>query len=348
MSLRRPGRLTACLAAGVAGLAVVPAVAQAGATSYTRCDDAPGTTYVGTARVGCSAVGEVAAAVGAAQTPAGELSALEAAGWTPMRALPVGRTGSSHDLIAVRGRGALRIRRVGTSPSLDGWSAGRELVLSRSTIVGGRPIPRDAAFCTSAFLVRQKSGALAGLSAAHCGGLRSDGRVQRRNVALRRPPQPGVVLGRVLQILTRRLPLDALLVPASRATSRTATAVVDRGIRKPPLPVVGSARTLSGRRVCFTGRTSGADQCGRIRGSVARPLESLFALQGLVVRCTTIRAREGDSGGPVYTAPGSDGAVRAVGIVTLISGPQALMCFTPVRPVLDALDARLVVASPSS
>ncbi|MCW3039436.1 MAG: hypothetical protein JWM31_1341, partial [Solirubrobacterales bacterium] len=98
------------------------------------------------------------------------------------------------------------------------------------------------------------------------------------------------------------------------------------------------------RRICFTGRTSGPDRCGQIRGSSSRAVERLFLLEGLTVRCTTIRARHGDSGGPVYTAPGSDGAVRAVGIVTLIAGPQAQMCFTPVQPVLAALGARIATA----
>jgi hypothetical protein len=339
-----PRRVRATVAV-LAACSLAPAAAHAGTISYTRCDPAvPGASFVGVARASCSDVLDVATAVAAAD-PAAEAAVLTARGWTPMRALPSGaESADRHDIIAVRGRAALRVTRDGQAPSLDGWAAGRELVFARSAIVGGKPIPRDSAFCTSAFLVRQKTGALGGLSAAHCGGLTADETVQRRNAALRRPPQPGIVLGRVLQILTRRLPLDALLLPVPGGTGRTATPVVDRGIRRPPLPVVGTARTLSGRRVCFTGRTSGPDQCGQIRGAAARPLESLFALQGLVVRCTTITAREGDSGGPVYTAPGSDGAVRAVGIVTLISGPRARMCFTPVIPVLDKLGARLVTA----
>lgn len=334
--------LAATLAAGLlAGAA--PAAAQAGATAYTRCPEVSGTTYVGVARVHCDEVTALAAAVAAAPRD-GEAVAITAQGWTPVRASPTSRRDRAHDIVAVRGIAAVRVRRGGPAPSLDGWQAGRELVLARSTIVGGRPIPRDAAFCTSAFLVRQAGGALGGLTAAHCGGLRSDGTVQRHNVALRRPPQPGIVLGRVRRILSRRYPIDALLVAVRTGAHRTAAAVVDRGIRRPPLPVVGTARTLSGRKVCFTGRTSGPDNCGRIRGSRARPIERLFALQGLLVRCTTIRARHGDSGGPVYTAPGRDGTVRAVGIVTLIAGSQDLMCFTPIRLALEALDATIATA----
>ena len=65
------------------------------------------------------------------------------------------------------------------------------------------------------------------------------------------------------------------------------------------------------------------------------------------VTCTSIIAREGDSGGPVYTYPGDGGTVRAVGITTLVFGLFQTMCFTPVEPVLDALDARLVTSGAS-
>jgi hypothetical protein len=343
----RPRSSTASrlLAAGVA-LAAVMAAAPAGAATrtYTRCAAVPGTILVDAARVGCSDVEGVAAAVAAA--PAGDAAAvLGSLGWTATRALPVADDpAGEHDLVAVRGHGALRLRRIGRAPSLDGFAAGRELVFARSTIVGGRPIPREAAFCTSAFLVRLRGGRTGGLSAAHCGGLRSDGTVQRRNVALRRPPQPGIVLGRVLRILTRSVPLDALVLPVPRGAHRTAAPVVDRGIGLPPWPVAGTAALTSGRRVCFTGRTSGPDRCGSLRGSGARPLERVLANEFKVrVRCTTITARSGDSGGPVYTAPRVDGTVRAIGIVTLVSGPAQRMCFTPVAPVLQAIGATLAV-----
>jgi len=165
----------------------------------------------------------------------------------------------------------------------------------------------------------------------------------RRNVALRRPPAPGIVLGRVLRILTRRAPLDALVVPVPRGPGHGAAPVIDRGISRPPWVVARTARALPGRRVCFTGRTSGIDHCGRIRGPGAALGESLLSLRaGVVVRCTTITARPGDSGGPVFTPPRRDGTVGAVGIITLITGPRARMCFTPVRPSLARLRAQLV------
>jgi hypothetical protein len=126
---------------------------------------------------------------------------------------------------------------------------------------------------------------------------------------------------------------------------RPSAAVVDRGMDRPPWFVAGVGRPLPGRRVCYAGRTSGADRCGRIVSARKRPAERLLsAFAGTYVRCTTMTARQGDSGGPVYTAARPDGTVRAVGIATLVVGPQAVMCFTPLEPVLDALNARLVTA----
>jgi hypothetical protein len=146
-------------------------------------------------------------------------------------------------------------------------------------------------------------------------------------------------------MLSRSAPLDALLLPIPQGEGRSASPVVDRGVSRPPWAIDGSARPLAGRRVCFSGRTSGIDRCGSVRGSSSRAFERLLARRNrLVVRCTTISARGGDSGGPVYTAPSADGTVRAVGIVTLVTGRRNQMCFTPIGPVLDRLGARLVVA----
>ena len=133
----------------------------------------------------------------------------------------------------MRDGAALRLRRPGAAPDLDGWEAGRELIFARPRIVGGQPVPKGAAVCTSAFLVRMPGGALGGLSAAHCGGLRKDRTVHRRYVGLRRPPQPGIVLGRVRQILTRSKPLDALVVPVPTFSNRSAVPG-HRSRRQPP------------------------------------------------------------------------------------------------------------------
>ncbi len=337
-TLRRPIRAT-----GLALLFTLGVAAPASADEYTRCPAVPGASLVDAARVSCEEVAGVAAAASAA--PAAEsINAMTAQGWTPYRALP--SDAGEFDLVALRGKAALRLRRAGEAPDLDGFAAGRELIFARPAIVGGAPIPNGAAVCTSAFLVRLQRGSLGGLSAAHCAGSRRDGTTQRRNTALRRPPAPGVVLGRVQRVVQRSAPLDALLLPAPQGVSRTATPVVDRGISRPPWIVAGPAKTTGGRRMCYTGRTSGVDRCGTLLGRRARPVERLLARRGGVrVRCTTVRAAEGDSGGPVYTRPRSDGTVRALGITTLVFGLFRQMCFTPIQPVLDRLDATLVTGS---
>ena len=183
---------------------------------------------------------------------------------------------------------------------------GRPRADLRARAARRRPAAADAApsLCTSAFLITL-GGHPGGLSAAHCGGLRSDGTTQRRNAALRRPPQPGIVLGRVQRNLARTRPLDALVAagarpgPAGRRPpSSTAACRVRRG--SSPAPRGRSAGAAS----ASPGRTSGVDQCGVIlsrQRARDQPQASRFA--GTRVRCTTIMAREGDSGGPVYTAP---------------------------------------------
>ncbi len=338
-------KLAALLATTVAVLAAVaPAAAQTAAPEYTRCEPLGQAAIVDVSVATCDEARAVATAVLAAPV-AGEGDVLRAAGWTPLRAL-VAPGNEGHDIVATRAPAALRIRRPGSPPDLDGWSTGRELLFSRRTLVPGDRPPGDAVVCTSAFLVRLASGRLGGLSASHCGGMRRDRTVQRRNAVLRRPPQSGVLLGRVVRNVARTRPLDALVLPIPRGAERPASAVVDRGITHPPLTVAGIARPFSGRRVCFSGRTSGIDRCGEVLGPRARPAERLLSvLSGGVVRCTTIRARQGDSGSGVYTAPRADGSVRAVGIAVIVIGPRSRMCFTPLLPVLAALNAELVTAA---
>lgn len=329
--------------AAVIAVGVVPAQAQSAILSYeyTPCASVGPASIVEVAGASCEDAQAAAAQVVAAPVSSSK-AALQAAGWTALRAQSTDE-GAEHDLLAVRGRAALRIRRPGGAPNLDGWEAGRELIFARPKLVGGKPVPKGAVVCSASWLVRVRSGRLGGLSAAHCGGLRSDKTVQRRYVALRRAPQPGIALGRVKRILSRSKPLDALLTPVPSGFNRSRVAVVDRGVSRPPWIVAGLAQPTSGRAVCFTGRTSGIDQCGRIRGRQVRGAErDLSRSVGTDVRCTSITAREGDSGGPVFTAPRSDGTVRAVGLTTLIVGPLGLMCFTPLGPVLDELNAKLV------
>jgi len=330
-------------AASIALLAsAAPAAAQTPVGEYEHCTGVGPVTVVDVSGATC-ADATVAAAAVAAVEPADTPVALSTAGWTPMRALPT-QDEAEFDVISTRGRAALRIRRGGQSPDLDGWAGGRELLFARATLVPGGRVPSGAVLCSSAFLIRV-NGRLGGLSASHCGGTSRNGTVVRRNAALRRPPQPGVVLGRVVRNLERTAPLDALVLPLPSGPNRTASSVIDRGLSRPPFFVTATAKPLSGRSVCFSGRTSGIDQCGRILGSDARAGERILSARiGTSVRCTNIRAREGDSGSSVYTAPRSDGTVRAVGIAVVVIGPGARMCFTPLLPVLGVLGATLVTA----
>jgi hypothetical protein len=335
----RPARIV-LLAIAALLLGAAPALAQAPLGEYTHCDAIGEASVIDVSGATCPEAQTIAAALLAAPAADGG-DVLRAAGWAPLRALVA--DGGAHDIVATRGRAALRIRRPGTAPDLDGWAGGRELLFARQTLVPGARVPSGAVLCTSAFLVRLPAGRLGGLSAAHCGGTRSDGTVQRRNAALRRPPEPGVVLGRVVRNLKRTRPLDALVLPVRSAPDRPATAVIDRGVSRPPWSVAGFAQPFAGRKVCFSGRTSGIDQCGSILGSGARSGERVLStLSGSVVRCTNIHAREGDSGSAVYTPPRADGSVRAIGIAVIVVGPSARMCFTPLAPVLGALRAKLV------
>jgi hypothetical protein len=336
-------RLALLIVLGGLSLGAAPAVAQAPAGVYTPCAPVGEAGIVEVSGAPCEDAQAVAAALVAAP-PSDAAAVLRATGWSPLRAL-VAPSGAEHDVVAIRGRAALRIRRPGAPPDLDGWSAGRELLLARPRLVPGRRPPRGAVLCTSAFLIRLPAGGLRGLSAGHCAGLRRDGTILRRNAVLRRPPQPGVLLGRVVRNVTRKEPLDALVLPVPSGPTRTANPVVDRGISRPPWSIVGVARPLSGRAVCFSGRTSGVDRCGQIVSSRARFAERLLSLQaGTVVRCTTVRARRGDSGSAVYTAPRADGSVRAIGIAAIVAPGDPVMCFTPLLPVLDVLGAQLVTA----
>lgn len=309
---------------------------------YASCDNVGNATVVAVSATTCQEVLPVVAALVNAPPDQGA-ALLRTAGWTPLRSAATDG-GAAFDIVAIRGRSSLRIRRPGAAPDLDGWMAGRELIFSSGRLVGGARPPRGSVVCTSAFLITLR-GHPGGLSAAHCGGLSRSRTTVRRNAALRRPPQAGIVLGRVQRNVRRTRRLDALVLPVPTGANRPAVDVVDRGVSRPPWFVAGTARSLGGRRVCYTGRTSGIDQCGVILSGRARSINRQASrIANTRVTCTSIVAREGDSGGPVYTAPAPDGTVRAVGITTLVFGLFQTMCFTPIQPVLDALNARVVTA----
>ena len=319
-------------------LAVAPASAQAG--DWLPCVKAGDAVIVEVSVATCDEARAVAVALKGV-APGDVETVVRAQGWTPLRVAANGFE-ASYELFALRGRAALWIRRRAEAPDIDGWQAGRELLFGRQTLVGGAPPPPGAALCTSAFLIRLNgSGRMGGLSAGHCGGVTKKRTTLRRNAALRRPPQPGLVLGGVRRNLQRARSrderIDALVVPVPSGPGRPSAPVIDRGILGAPLFVVGTARPRIGRRVCFTGRTSGTDRCGEI-------VRSFPGTGGLP--CTAIMADVGDSGAPVYTPPSADGSVRAVGVAVLVFGFLRSMCFEPIEPVLDALNATLVTAPP--
>jgi hypothetical protein len=111
---------------------------------------------------------------------------------------------------------------------------------------------------------------------------------------------------------------------------------VERGGRV-PLTAVGWVPTRDqhkGDRVCFAGRVTGADQCGK--------LVDRYSLVPRNENCTNIDAHKGDSGGPVYTQT-SGGTTRAVGIVAKVVsralGKRGKMCYVPIESILKAFQA---------
>jgi hypothetical protein len=319
-----------------APMLVGAASASAKTGDYTSCEKTGGAIIVEVSGATCDDARAVATALGGVAAPDVE-AVLRAQGWAPLRAIATGYD-DSYELFALRGRAALWLREPGEAPDLDGWTAGRELLFSRANLVAGAPPPPDSTICTSSFLIRLGRH-LGGLSAAHCADVTKRKTTLRRNAALRRPPQTGLVLGSVRRNLARTSRLDALVLPVPSGPGRPASPVIDRGILGAPWFVVGSERPRLGRAVCFTGRTSGIDRCGKI-------VRSYPGTGGLP--CTTIRADLGDSGSPVYSAPSADGSVRAVGIATLVFSIFQAMCFEPIGPVLHALHATLVTAPAAS
>ena len=271
--------------------------------------------------------------------PAGDAeAAVRATGWTLLR-VAANSFQESYDVVATRGLAALRIRRRGVAPDVDGWTAGRELLFSRLPLVGGATPPRrlDALHVGVPHPARHAPGR------AERRALRAARRRRRRRGGAtrrcgdRRSPGSSSAACDATSRAARK-PIDALVLPVPSGPGRPSAAVVERFISSPPWFVAGRARPLLGRRVCFAGRTSGPDNCGRI-------VRSYPGAGGLP--CTTIIAREGDSGAPVYTEPRADGTVRAVGIANIVFGLLQSMCFVPLGPTLDALDATLVTAPPS-
>ena len=282
--------------------------------------------------------GAVATAMSAA--PGDVRGGAARAGWSPPRAA-ANDYQASYDLVATRGlRGAADPPAAARRPtSTAGWPAASCSSRGRRSSAARAP-PRGVALCTSAFLVR--------LGAAprrpERGALRRPA-TQPHDAAPQRRAAPAAAARvrarqRATQPRPRREALDALVLPVPSGAGRPA-ARRDRSLHpRPPWFVVrhGPAAPRP-RRVCFSGIRAGPTTAA----TIVRTLPAAPA----ACPCTPIIARPGDSGSPVYTEPGADGTVRAVGIAYIVFGLLQSMRFVPIAPVLDALDATIVTRSPA-
>jgi hypothetical protein len=98
-------------------LLVVATTANA-QSAFTRCPTVGDAILVEISVAGCDSARAVATALTSASGTSSE-AVLRAAGWTALRAA-ASDAGRFHDIVAIRGRAALRIRRVGAAPDLDG------------------------------------------------------------------------------------------------------------------------------------------------------------------------------------------------------------------------------------
>ena len=210
------------------------------------------------------------------------------------------------------------------------WRFGARVDIDHTIFRPGQwiDIPKGNGYetCTAAWVVEPRAGgALEALTARHCANLLDP---VYREVNGARTTVLGSVAGRGATVDAELFELDN--TPSGWAQQ------VERG-GKPPKTAVGWVPTAEqhfGDRVCFAGRVTGADQCGKIvpryRG----------APKGEA--CTSIVAHQGDSGGPVYTE--TEGATtRAIGIVAVIIGHiyddshHQHMCYVPIESILDDL-----------
>lgn len=222
---------------------------------------------------------------------------------------------------------------------------GSQLRLGRSVYRAGQSLgfPRTGTTCTSAFVLRLPvDGTLLGLTAGHCSSypfFSASGVFETENVdrviGFRRTR---AVLGpAVSNAYAGGDGPDAMQFALHGAG--LAAQEVDRGNRAPRrvIGVLPQNRQRKGRAVCFTGITSGIDQCGRIHG------QSTFPNPVPVICARGVRSRDGDSGGPVYTRPNRRGEVRAVGVLsrTSVGGLGRDMCYTPIQTILERFGAEL-------
>ena len=272
---------------------------------------------------------------------------LRTAGWAPLRAA-ANDDPNVHDIVATRGHAALRIRRPGAAPDLDGWAAGRELLFARP-------------------LARRRPAAAAGSGRLHVGlpdqPAWSSGRAQRRalrwsaqgrhDAPAQRRAAPAAAAGDRARRRAAQRPAHEAARRARRAGAVGSDATGGRGHRSrrrrvrrgsssaPHVRRPGAASASAGARAASTSAAS---------SSTAPPPAPTASRAGARARtCSAPRSRRAaaTAAGPSTPRPRADGTVRAVGITTLVFGLFQTMCFTPLSPVLDALNAQLVTAPAS-
>jgi hypothetical protein len=221
------------------------------------------------------------------------------------------------------GRGAARLRY---------WRFGARIDIDHSIFRPGQwidmPLTGKVGYeaCTASWVLEPRGGQpLMAVTAGHCAPVFDQ---VYREVQGGPTTLLGSVSGRAPDVDAEVFTLEA---PSGWAQQ------VERG-GNPPKTAVGWLPTRDqhkGDRVCFAGRTTGADQCGKI---VKR-----YSLVSKTQLCTDIEGHQGDSGGPVYTE--TDGATtRAVGIVAVVvrrglTGRHRKMCYVPIESILDAFQA---------
>jgi hypothetical protein len=270
-----------------------------------------------------------------------ELVALEQAGWRTVRLDNLEIDGADlHQLWATKGDRRIVYVRPGRDAVVDEFGAQRvyrpaqEIGFYRSSAEPDTPWN-----CTAGYVLRI-DGAAFGLTAGHCsrypffppgGGAWETESAERQDVFLGHPRRQ--TLGSVITNtnLSEDGP-DALVFALDQVPQ--AAQHIERGSLT-PRRVSGWLRTRRQRNglvVCFSGRTSGMERCGRI---YMRLLEG-----GRRVVCAHVKTTGGDSGGPVYTRP-REGAVKAVGIVmaSRVFFGRGDLCYTPIQTVLDRFGA---------
>jgi hypothetical protein len=291
-------------------------------------DTALWTSYRG--NMGCDRFRSIMAAVLLARD---EQVALGLQGWRVRRTNAFRADGVAvHQVWATQDGTRITYVRRGGSPRVAGnvYRAGQAL-----------GFPQENNLCTSGFLLRQRSDAsLLGLTAGHCSDFPriENGVYETENVDRARGDKKAFTLGTAIA----NTYADGAGVDAMQFTvhgAGIATQEIQRSGRA-PLRVTGlvpSSRERKGSVVCYVGIVTGGPHCGRIHGV------SRFGSRVPVVCARGIRSRKGDSGGPVFTRPNKRGEVRAVGVLSRssIGGRLRDMCFTPIRMVLEALEAEL-------